>query len=122
MEIEPAVAKSIGHSSPVDLAAFAELGINNPAEIRKFLISFIEESSEDLGKMRMALAREDIVILHALAHRARSPAMMLGTAGFSNLCRALEDIKDTGGIGQAHGIVDQLDTELARIRKQIDYQ
>ena len=104
MEIETAVAvEPAGHSNPVNLTAFAELGISNPAEIRKFLVSFIEESSKDLGKMRTALAHEDIVILHALAHRARSPAMMLGTAGFSSLCRALEDIKDTGGIEQAHG-------------------
>lgn len=111
-----------GHSNPVDLVAFTNLGISDPAIIHGILVSFIRESREDMERMRMALAQKNVPMLHALAHRAKSPSMMLGIKGFSELCVTLEEIRNPDDIQQAHGILNCLHELLECVSKQADCQ
>jgi HPt (histidine-containing phosphotransfer) domain-containing protein len=58
--------------------------------------------------------------LSVLGHRTKSSAKTVGAMGFSELCQALEHLKDGEDVGQARDIVVRMRMLLEQIAEKIN--
>ena len=116
----PAKSSWTGDPDFIDLSILAEMMNGNPEKISDFAHRFIASTKIDVTEIEQALERGDMESLGSFAHRAKSPARMVGALGFANLCQTLEDCARKGSIEQAQKIVVQISPLLDRISRIID--
>ena len=97
----------------------AEYSGNEPIEIRKFIFKFIASAREDIARIEAALERKDMAEVGSIAHRLLTPALMVGARRFVDLCHALEQCKDKGGVEHMWETVNQLTLLLEQIEVQV---
>jgi two-component system sensor histidine kinase/response regulator len=107
-------------ASPIDLSALEEMIGSKPERVREFALRFLATTRADMARINDALERQDMAQLRELAHHIKSPAAMMGAAGFAELSRKLENEQNT--LEQNRGIVRQLQAMLERIEAQIRKQ
>lgn len=112
--VETATAPDL--NTPIDLQVLGELLEDDTARMCDFVQHFLDSSMQDLRKMDAALAQQDMDTLRALGHRAKSPAGLVGAAGFANLCEALENHARQFELIEAQHTVKRLHALLAQIR------
>ncbi len=103
-------------SIPINLDVLGELLENDSARMHDFVRRFLESSVQDVNKMEAALARQDMETLRTLGHHAKSPASLVGAAGFASLCEELENHARHFELAKAYATVRQLQELLAQIR------
>ena len=77
-------------TTTLDLSALQDLANNDPAKVRKFALLFIKSLEDVLGQIDRAMAENDLNLLGSMGHRAKSTALNIGAAEFSEQCRLLE--------------------------------
>ena len=106
--------------SLIDLSIlFKTLG-NQPDKVRKYALMFLDLVQKAMIEIESALEHGDLAKLSALGHRTKSSAKTVGAMGFSELCHALEQLKDNGDIGQARDIVVRMQVLLEQITEKIN--
>lgn len=118
--IPPATTVLPSDPDIIDLSVLAEMMSDDPDRIRGFAQRFIASAEADIAEIEQALAGNDIGALGALGHRAKSPAKMVGAAGFFRLCQSLENCACSGDLEQIPAIVSQLRPLLQQIRRKIE--
>ena len=104
----------------IDLDVLAKNFQSNPERIRKYAFKFVETARQSLDELEAALAEENLAQLAALGHRSKSSARAVGALAFADLCQALEEIGERGGLEQAREIVGQLRPMLEQIERHIE--
>jgi CheY-like chemotaxis protein len=104
----------------IDFDVLARNFPGNPERVRKYAFKFVETARHSLAEIEAALAEENMVLLSALGHRAKSSARAVGAMPFADLCQALEDIGGGGGIERARDIAGRLRPMLERIERHIE--
>ena len=103
----------------IDPSVLDELVGNNRQEMYNLLTRFLASSRQDMQEIDATLERKDCIALGALAHRAGSPAGILGLIGFANLCYDLEGQCKNGDIKQAREIIQKMKLMLDQINQQM---
>jgi PAS domain S-box-containing protein len=106
--------------SLIDLSMLLKTLGNHPDKIRKYALMFLELAQKAMVEIETALDHGDMVKLSALGHRTKSSAKTVGAMGFSELCQALEHLKDGEDVGQARDIVVRMRMLLEQIAEKIN--
>jgi two-component system sensor histidine kinase/response regulator len=104
----------------LDISALADLVGGSRDRMRQMLHRFMDSARQDMGRVAEALDREDMQHLREMAHHIKSPAAMVGAAGFAELCSELEGNQDD--LVRARELVGRMQAVLAEIGEQIETQ
>lgn len=107
-------------AAAIDFEVLAELVGSDREKMRQLAHKFLVTTRLDMNKVEAALEQGDLTQLKQLGHHIKSPAAMMGTARFADLCRALEI--NTGDLSGARELVQQMRTVLAEIETQVEAQ
>ena len=77
-------------SIPLDIHVLDTLANHDAAKIRKYALLFIQSMDDILAQIDVAIDSKDIAQLGAMGHRAKSTALNIGAADFSQQCMLLE--------------------------------
>lgn len=96
------------------------LGRNDPIQMHKYFVLFVESTKESMREMEIALNNADLTTVAALGHRVKSAAQTVGATSFAEYCKELESFKDGGEIVCAREIFQQMQLLLESIEKQLE--
>jgi HPt (histidine-containing phosphotransfer) domain-containing protein len=92
----------------------------NAVKFRKFALLFLSTVEDALAQIDTALAVQDLQTLSAMGHRAKSPALSVGAAGFAARCLLLEQTARSGDAEAAIAIARSLRPQFEDIRSVIE--
>ena len=87
---KPVDASIIPQISAIELSVLTRWIGDNKIKLKQFAVDFMNSARLDVIKIESALQAVDFAALTSLAHHASSPAQMVVTIHFADLCRILE--------------------------------
>jgi len=100
---------------PVDFDIFAELGGNNTERLQELADRYIRQTTDQLAKLRDAIATGVTTDVKRIAHSAAGSSAMCGMNPMVALLRELERMGQTGQLAGAPRIYAQTEKEFGRI-------
>ncbi len=100
---------------PVDLGVARRWVGGDRALLLELVGIFVGEAPARLGALRAAVASRDTKVLERLAHSLKGSAGLLGAKGLQGICAELEEVAVGKRLGDAPGLVAQIDSELGRV-------
>ncbi len=104
----------------IDLAVLAQRVSNDPADIQRFALKFLESASQGLSELDAAIAERNKVKVATVSHRIKAPARTVGAGRFADLCQMLEQAKSGLEIEAMTAIVAELHALLTEIHTRIE--
>lgn len=104
----------------LDLSVLEKMVGGNPAKFRKFALLFISSMTDVLTQVDGAVASQDLQVLAAMGHRAKSTALNMGATGLAGQCLQLEQAARGGQGAQAIAIARGLRPMFAAICAAIE--
>jgi HPt (histidine-containing phosphotransfer) domain-containing protein len=81
---------------------------------------FISYCPERIRKMRSSLEKGDLAAVRKEAHQLKSSSGNFGALAFSRLCQSLEDLGAEDSPARAGDLLNQLETEYARVSTALE--
>jgi PAS domain S-box-containing protein len=108
-----------GHSSslPVNLDIFRELAGNDTSHEKELEERYIRQTSEQIAKLRGAIAAGAAPEIKRIAHSATGSSAMCGMNPMVALLRKLESMGHTGQLAGAPQVYAEVEDEFARIEQ-----
>jgi len=113
----PAVESS---SSPVDLEILTELAGDNEERLQELAERYIRQTTEQLLKLRDAIATGVAPDVKRIAHSAAGSSAMCGMKPMVALLRELERMGQTNQLAAAPRTYSEAEKEFARIKQFLD--
>lgn len=104
----------------LDLAVLDVLVGHDPVKFRKFALLFVESVGAVLQEIDAAVPNNDLAVMVAMGHRAKSTARNIGAVEFADLCLALETAAKAKNLESALSIAAELRPSFDRICQAID--
>jgi len=104
--LDPAVIAELEH---------AQRECGNPAFIAQLIGLFQANAPVRLARIRVAVAARDGGTLGHTAHTLKSNSAMLGATKLAAICAQLEAYGDAAACDDAAALLDDAETELARV-------
>ena len=103
------------------LEALRALQAPGAPDIRERVIGlYLQQTPQQLGELRAALARQDNTAVERAAHTVKSSSANVGAMRLSVLCRELESVAgDKGGLDVGPR-VDAVEAEYARVERELE--
>ncbi len=117
----PEAATTDVATNAIDLSILATLLNFNQEKVQKFAQKFILSSEQGLEELNNAILQQNFTKMADIGHRMKSAARTVGAIGFGDLCEALEQLKISGNLAQAHLISQQLWSLLQQITEQVTH-
>jgi len=102
---------------PVDLDLFSELGGNNAERLRELADRYVHQTTEQLAKLRNAIATGVASDVKRIAHSAAGSSAMCGMSPMVALLRELERMGQAGRLAGAPRVYAQIEKEFGRIEQ-----
>jgi PAS domain S-box-containing protein len=115
---EPPAAES--SSPPVDLEILMELAGNNEERLRELADRYVQQTMEQLLKLRDAIATGVAPDVKRIAHSAAGSSAMCGMTPMVSLLRDLERMGQTNQLAAAPRAYSEAEKEFARIKQFLD--
>lgn len=80
----------MSNPADLDLTVLDDLVAHKPEALRKYTLIFISSIEDVLARIDAALDGDDLAVLAAMGHRAKSTASSIGAHAFSRQCLLLE--------------------------------
>jgi len=104
-------------SQPVDLDIFRELAGREAPRVRELAERYVRQTTEQLAKLRDAIATGAAADVKRIAHSATGSSAMCGMMPIVGHLRELERIGQTGQLADAPRVYGQIKDEFARIEQ-----
>lgn len=111
-----------GDSAVIDLSALAALLGNDAQKVRKFAMTFLQSSQENVRDMEAALALGDVAAARQLGHSVKSAARSVGAFRMADVCQDLEQLSPQGAgseVARAQSMVAQLRELLEQVTQEV---
>ena len=102
-------------NTPVDLEVFMEIAGGNPQRLQELANRYLRQTTEQLAKLREAIATGTAPDVKRIAHSAAGSSAMCGMNPFVALLRELERMGQTGQLADTPRVFGQITDEFARI-------
>jgi two-component system, sensor histidine kinase and response regulator len=103
----------------IDPSVLADTLGGDPAQVRKYVLLFLETTKEGLIEIDVLLNLADLESIAAVGHRIRSAALTVGALRFADLCKMLEQLRHIGDFEKAKEIIAKMHLMLASIEEQV---
>ncbi len=105
----------------VKLDKLKQLIGNDEEVLERYVGTFIQQNSEDIGRLRDQLEKKDWSFLKGIAHRMRSGFQLLELTAADDICRELEENSMNQAFHQhIPELIDQLDGIFQQIIQQLE--
>jgi HPt (histidine-containing phosphotransfer) domain-containing protein len=91
----------LGNDPEFDAAVLLDLVEGDPAEFQKFALMFISSFETALTNMDIARASDDMAVLGAMGHRAKTTARNIGAMALGQECELLENSVEASNFDEA---------------------
>jgi len=102
---------------PVDMELFMELAGQNPQRLQELAAHYLRQTTEQLVKLRDAIATGTATDVKRIAHSAGGSSATCGMNPMVGLLRELERIGNTGRLAEAPRVYAQVQVEFTRIEQ-----
>jgi CheY-like chemotaxis protein/HPt (histidine-containing phosphotransfer) domain-containing protein len=103
------------------LEALEALQAPGASDIRERVIGlYLEQTPQQLGEMKGALARRDLTVLKRAAHTIKSSSANVGAGRLSTLCAELEVSVGGGNAPDVAPRVEAIESEFGRARQELE--
>jgi PAS domain S-box-containing protein len=91
-------------------------------EFEELAITFLEEASDSLAKLRPAVIARDTATVASLAHGLKGSSGVIGGVRLARACADLEATARTGKLGDAGELLERMESELAMVREALQLE
>jgi signal transduction histidine kinase/CheY-like chemotaxis protein/HPt (histidine-containing phosphotransfer) domain-containing protein len=105
---------------PVDMELFMELAGNNRQRLQELAAHYLRQTTEQLGKLRDAIATGTATDVKRIAHSAAGSSATCGMNRMVELLRELERMGNTGRLAEAPHAFARLQEEFTRTEQFLD--
>ena len=120
METAAAAAIAAAPAPLIDMHALSMTFGGNPVKMRKYALLFLESAHDAMRDIDAALRDGDMERLADLGHRLKSSARAVGAISFSELCAALEALRETGPEEEAQALAGRMAVLLEQLAEHIE--
>ncbi len=121
--VPEAPRKTAPHDRPIDpevLAGFRQMQDGDAPDIVGEL--YVKDSAVRLADLNRAVGSSDAVALTRSAHALKGASLNVGAGRAGDLCARIERAADQGSLGQAGGLVVELERELGRVHEALRHE
>ena len=101
------------------LADLSELGDGDPDWLKMVIAQFMQDATSRIVKIKACIETNEPSALKELAHALKGSSGNMGAAAMSSLCQKLQAAGGSGRLEGAIQLVDQLESEFARVKKEL---
>jgi two-component system sensor histidine kinase/response regulator len=103
----------------LDLSVLEDLANHDAAKVRKYALLFVSSLEEVLLHIDGGIARDDIALLGAMGHRAKSTARNIGASDLADQCLRLENAAKANDLVAAVALAQSLRVLFVPIRAEL---
>jgi CheY-like chemotaxis protein len=108
-----AIKSESGTACDFDLSQLSELCGGNKQKMKAFALKFLASTRQEMVKIEVAIACNDLKAIKALGHHIKGSAGMIGAVTLTNLCSTLEEQGVHGASREeVRNILNQMNAQL----------
>jgi CheY-like chemotaxis protein len=91
-----------------------------PGLYQQLLQNFQTGAGQRIAALREAIAKDDSGSLRQMSHALKGVSLNIGAHGVGKICQQLEDLGDAQTVEGAAVLIDELDRECMRVKREIE--
>ena len=119
----PPISSSLWISSALNTEVVARLRslaeATDPSLITQIFTSFLNDGIERINALRKALKGRDAELLYKTAHAIKGASANIGAHSMADIAQKLELVGKTGNMSGAVALVEQIEVEFERVKREI---